>query len=113
MNHKLEKAVKSMTLTSFVLLVIIARMEMPSGFYTFLRIVVCATSILLFYITSKKTEGDWNINAFSVVFGLVAILFNPIIPIYLYDKDTWQIIDNIVGVSFLLVFFFLTSTPSR
>lgn len=41
-----------------------------------------------------------------MTFCLIAVLFNPIYPIYLYIKSYWIPIDIITGVLFLLVVFY-------
>jgi hypothetical protein len=74
---------------------------LPYGFFTILRFVVCAIGAYLAY---KIYEYD-NESLWVWVFGGIAILFNPIIPIY-FQRETWVIIDLIVGV-FLLVSIFM------
>ena len=72
--------------------------DMPIGYYTFLR----------FYLTGiayneygKKEEVSGSV----ILFGIIAVLFNPIIPVYLHDKEVWSFIDFIVGVIFLITGF--------
>ena len=68
-------------------------------YYTFLRILVSAGAILV--ITSlKQKQFLW-----IITFILIAILFNPIAPIYLYKKLYWIPIDIISGILFLLITF--------
>lgn len=43
-------------------------------------------------------------------FCLVAVLFNPIFPIYLYIKSYWIPIDILTGVLFLLIAFYKAKT---
>lgn len=76
-------------------LLLLAIAEMPIGYYTLLRIVVTIGAILV--IISDYEEG---INAWVIIFGLIAVMFNPIIPIYLHDKELWVMIDIIVAVIF-------------
>ena len=71
--------------------------ELPIGYYTFLRIVVTFGAVLV--LISENKEG---INLWIITFGLIAILFNPIFPIYLHDKNIWHIIDLITGIIFLI-----------
>lgn len=68
------------------------------GFYQVLRVVVtvCAT-YLVFYMFDKKQSG-WG-----VAFVILAILFNPIYPIY-FEKSTWQFIDIIAAILFFTSF---------
>lgn len=68
----------------------------PYGYYILLRWVVSISAIILAYnyYNSKLT-------AWTLVFGGIAFLFNPIFPIYL-DKQTWVIIDLIVAIIFFI-----------
>ena len=94
----MSKALLSLPLISAILLVV-GCFHLPIGYYTFLRIVVCFVSlILLFYFKNN------SINYRHIINGLVAILFNPIIPIYLHSKTTWLVIDVIVAMWFVVEF---------
>ena len=59
----------------------------PYGYYTLLRWVTSGVSVycLILAIPSKRT--GW-----SVTFGSMALLFNPVIPVHL-DRGTWSLID--------------------
>lgn len=67
------------------------------GYYKFLRWMVCATALYTAFISYKQKE---QINLGIWLFGLVAILFNPIFPFYL-GKESWQITDIIVVIIFI------------
>ncbi len=54
-----------------------------------------------------------KIHKWSVFFVIILILFNPILPFYLYHKGIWVIIDVIVGILFLLVAFFNHYKPIK
>lgn len=73
-----------------IALLLIGLADMPIGYYTLLRIVVCLVSCLSCYWSYKS---DDKIGIATVVFALMALLFNPFIPIYLHDKDSWAVID--------------------
>jgi len=81
----------------------IALSNLPIGYYKFLRWIVCATSIYSLYISYNIKE---KINFGVWLFGLIALLFNPIIPFYL-GKASWQVADIIVGAIFIVSIFFL------
>lgn len=75
-------------------LLLIAIASLPYGYYRFLRITITIIAgINAFSVFEKKNK--------LLFFGflLVAILFNPLIPIYL-DKATWTPIDLIAGLFF-------------
>src|SRR5262245_38166376 len=61
-------------------------------FYTALRWVSCATFVYSAVVASQAQLTFW-----AWVFGLLAILFNPIIPVYL-QRQCWQIIDYVAIV---------------
>jgi hypothetical protein len=67
----------------------------PYGYYTFLRWVVCLSAIVVAWVAwhSRAQWATW-------VFVVVAVLFNPIAPVYL-ERSTWQPIDVICGIGFL------------
>lgn len=81
------------------LVLFVAVLKLPIEYYTFLRIVVFIGAILVITALSKKI-------IWVILFGIITILFNPIIPVYLYFKSYWIPIDIVVGILFLLLLFF-------
>lgn len=77
-------------------LLFIATIQLPIGFYTALRILVFICSILL--VRSSYQDGLTN---WMIIFLVIAVLFNPILPVYLYKKSIWIPIDVIAGILFL------------
>nr|WP_272860974.1 DUF6804 family protein [Aureisphaera galaxeae] len=73
-------------------------LHLPIEYYTFLRIVVFIGS--LWVILSRVKTWYW-----VALFSVVAIVFNPIYPVYLYQKSKWIPIDIVVGILFLLQVF--------
>lgn len=71
--------------------------SLPIGYYTFLRILVTIGAGVIVFDEFKKGMGFW-----TVIFGLVAILFNPIIPVYLGSKSAWLPIDIVVAILFIV-----------
>lgn len=78
--------------------------DLPIGYYTVVRFV---TTIAAIAIIVK--EFDKEITPWIIVFGLIAIVFNPIFPVYLHDKSLWMVIDFIAGLLFLIKAFILKS----
>ncbi len=78
------------------ILLIVGCFRLPIGYYTFLRIVVCIVAVILLFYPKNK-----SITYRHIINGLVAILFNPIIPIYLHSKMAWVVIDALVAGWFL------------
>jgi len=90
---------KSRFIKYFVILNILmlfgAIAEWPYGYYTFLKWITCITSILVAFQAFEK-----NIDWAKVVFIVIAILFNPLAPIYL-SRSTWIPIDIITAIFFI------------
>jgi hypothetical protein len=75
-----------------ILIMIIGIFPMPIGYYTLLRLVVFVSALYFcfkIYENNKKVSG----NSELWFFGLVALLYNPILPVYLYIKLIWTIIN--------------------
>lgn len=72
--------------------------DMPIGYYTFLRIVVCLSSGVIAYGSYSIEE---KINFGAALFGVIALLFNPIFPVYLQDKEIWATIDILAAIAFV------------
>jgi hypothetical protein len=79
-------------------LLLIATSRLPYGFYTLLRLAICAFGAVLAYAEFQRPARgpQW-----AIAFGLVALLFNPLIPVYL-TRGIWFPID--VAVAALIVF---------
>ena len=87
-------------------MLILAMLELPIGYYTFLRIIIFIGAIFVM-IDDFKIQNEIT---FSVLFfGTIAILFNPITPIYFNNKDIWMVIDIIVAISFIFKGFTIDS----
>jgi len=84
---------------SSILLVIALFSISEYGYYLFLRWVVFLSAIYVVYLFMgyKRTNWIW-------VIVIIAILFNPIIPIYL-NKEIWQIMDIIVAILLIITIF--------
>ena len=78
-------------------LLIIALAKLPIGYNILLRITVTIGAIAI-----VVREFENGVNFWVLSFGLIAILFNPLIPVYLYDKDIWFTIDIVVAILFLI-----------
>jgi len=83
-------------------LLLLALLRLPIGYYTFLRIVVTIGAV-----TVVVSEFKSKINFWVITFGIIAVLFNPLIPIYLGNRVVWAPIDIIVAGLFLIKSFTL------
>lgn len=86
-----------------IVMLLVAIADLPYGYYTLLRCVVTASAIFLVWTAYESKRTFW-----LFLMGIVAILFNPLIPIHL-DKETWVIIDFIVAILFLVSIFKIKS----
>ena len=88
-------------------LLFLALADMPSGYYVLMRIIVCVSSAIIAYGSYKREN---SLNGSAILFGLMAILFNPIIPVYLYDRQIWMPIDIIGALLFVIKGFVFKNT---
>jgi len=89
-------------------MLLLAFLDWSYGYYNLLRVAITSVSIYYVYYldTTLEKQNFW----FWSLIG-IAILFNPIIPVYLYDKSVWEIID-IVVVIFFMVFLSKYNKPN-
>lgn len=81
------------------ILLLLTFLSWPYAFYTFLRIVVAGVAVYYaYYLFILKKQDFWF---WTLV--LIAILFNPFVPIYLNDKSIWGIIDIITAIFFVIL----------
>lgn len=70
-----------------IVMLVLSFAPMPIGYYTLLRIVVCGAAAYLAY---ESGNGPWR-----WIWGAIAIVFNPIFPLYL-GRDIWRVVDALV-----------------
>ena len=76
-----------------------ALVDNPYGYYQFLRWAVLVVGAYSAYLAYKLGSKSW-----PWIFGIIAVLFNPIIP-FTFQRGTWQFIDIIVAVIFFASLF--------
>ena len=78
-----------------IIVLAIGILPLPIGYYTLSRLVVCTSAIYFGYNFYKNgnTTNVW-------IFGFIAVLYNPIIPVYLYEKFIWIIVNFITIFAF-------------
>jgi len=84
----------------------LALLKLPIAYYTLLRVVVSLGAILAVYLAIREKNYVW-----AFIFTIVAIIFNPLFPVYLHRKLPWMPIDIIVGLLFLLLAFWKKKIP--
>jgi hypothetical protein len=90
---------KAYLVISILLLLGIA--NMPYGYYSVLRIVICGFSSIIAYqifelLDQEKSKWPW-------LYIAIAVLFNPFIPIYL-GKIIWTFVDIVLGIAFFIIY---------
>jgi hypothetical protein len=70
--------------------------DLPYGYYRLLRWIACPVAIASAIQLNSSGRSAW-----VWIFGLVALLFNPLFPFH-FDKATWRIFDAAGGISFLI-----------
>ena len=83
-------------IASSALLIVALFGAWPYGFYQFLRLVVCASSVYLGYRASKAQERGWMWTMWAI-----ALLFNPFWPVRL-SRQKWLAIDLLVAAVFVV-----------
>lgn len=71
-------------------------LDMPYGFYQFVRFVaLIGFGILAFQANEKDNQTE------MIIYGVLALLFQPIFKIAL-GRELWNIIDVVVGIGLLI-----------
>jgi uncharacterized protein DUF6804 len=79
------------------IVLVIATARLPYGYYTFARIVTCGIATLIAVAGFFERPA---VQAWSVLLILVAVLFNPVVPIHL-NRSTWFYLDLITTAVFV------------
>jgi hypothetical protein len=77
------------------IMLFIAYFKLPIGYYTILRIAVTIGAGYICYTEYQRGPG-----VKMIVFGAIAVVFNPIIPVYLGGRSVWRPIDIAAGLAF-------------
>lgn len=78
------------------LFLILAVLPLPYVYYQFLRIFIFFSAGFVSFKFFEQKFMPW-----VLIFGTIAMIFNPIAPIYL-DKSSWVVIDFISALLFFL-----------
>ena len=80
-----------------IVVLLLGLLPLPIGYYTFVRIVTCISAA---YLAWKEYEfGNGKMSNSTWILGAIAILFNPIVPIYL-TREIWLFLD--VGAALVI-----------
>ncbi len=75
-------------------LLLLGILNLPYGYYNFLRLAICISSAIIAYHFYNSQKTSW-----TIIFGAIALLFNPIIPVFL-TKSIWVVLDLIAAILF-------------
>jgi len=92
-----------------VVFVLVATSRVPYGYYTLTKLVVCSASLLL--ACAKWGDGYLH-RIWPVLFGLIAVLYNPIVSIHL-NKGGWFYLDLATAAVFIANFLFVRFESQR
>lgn len=97
-NNRIKKL---LLLVSTILLLLALMDGWPYEFFTLLRFVVCGSTAYVAWLSYKVGQENW-----SWFLGAIAILFNPLFPIYL-TREVWVITDVMISIILFLCTFHL------
>ena len=83
------------------LLILAPLFSFPYGFYTFLRLLITISAAIIIFQNFKVSGG---INEISILFGIILILYNPIIPVHL-NREIWMPINFITSGVYIYGYF--------
>lgn len=79
-------------------LLLLAFAELPYGYYTFLRLILCAWGVIFGLKWFQTKPGGWA----SLLCLLVAILYNPVFKVH-FEREEWQWINGGTIIAILAV----------
>jgi uncharacterized membrane protein len=83
-------------------LLVIALMPMPYGYYTLLRIIVAFGAACIVWTEFSRANSP---TSWAVLFALVAVVFNPFIPVHL-SREVWAWLDVFAASMFAVYWWF-------
>ena len=73
----------------------------PVGFDTFIKMIICFSSGTIIFYAFKSAKG---INETIIIFSLILILFNPVIPIHL-ERELWLLFNLLTSGIYIYGYF--------
>jgi hypothetical protein len=80
-----------LTTVAAVLLLLATVFDWPYGYYNLLRVAVSLCSAYLAWFAVTLNRQPW-----AITFGVLVLLFNPLLPIYL-TRGIWQVLDVVAA----------------
>lgn len=78
--------------TAAAVMLLLALLPWPYGYYQLLRVVICIASCIITWQVFRAKRTGWMV--------IMTILFNPIAPIFL-TRDVWALVDIIAAIVFV------------
>lgn len=76
-----------------IFLIVAPLIKFPYGVYILLRLVVFVSAACMIYFSYQDTK---QLNTTILIFGFIALLFNPFVPVHL-SREIWLPIDFVVA----------------
>ena len=92
-----------------MLLIVAPLISFPYGFYIFLRLIVTITAVYIIFDTYKNFK---SINETIIIFSIIAILYNPIIPVHL-TREIWLPINFVTAGIYFFNFYKINKKISQ
>jgi hypothetical protein len=104
--NKIAFALLHLTPTAMLLLAI---GRWPYAYYMLLRVIVLAAGLLLAGLVYQRMK---SFNIWIGLFLVVAIVFNPFVPLHL-TRGVWEILNVLAAAVFVAHYFVETASPSQ
>ena len=98
MNNNQKKNIALVTASAVLFLALFDGWQY--GFFTILRFVVFASTAYIAWMAYEEGKEKW-----VWIFGFIAVLFNPFVPIHL-TREIWMPIDFVIGLLCLSSIYF-------
>ena len=89
------------------LMLFLALSDLPYGYYVLIRWVVCGVTAYGAFVSFGFDRKGW-----AWIFGIIAVLFNPIIIIHL-AREIWAPIDIAVALTLIISLFFIPTSKEK
>jgi len=97
----MKKKIQTITIVKIIAIIMLfwALADNPYGYYQILRWVVAGVTGYSAYLSYRQDKKAW-----TWIMAIIAVLFNPIAPIYL-NREIWSVLDVIVAaIIFISIF---------
>ncbi len=97
----MKKKIQTITIIRIIatIMSLWALADNPYGYYQILRWVIAVAAGYSAYLAYEQGKNTW-----TLILVITAILFNPIVPIYLY-REIWSVLNIITAVIFFISIF--------